>query len=200
MHVLQRLPCDNIDMGQNEFGELASAWESIATIIALIAAAGWAILHFTQRREGHPYVEFTAEIRFVRKHDQWWIVELIAWVENKGKVQHLIDNFAFDLHALFVDDEVEQSAELNGQVYFPHQIAGSPFMPTGFGQTFVDPGVKAHYSHVTCVPESATTLIMHAWFDYGRRWYQSKKRRTFHAAEATVRVPANEAEFLKLHV
>jgi hypothetical protein len=110
-------------MAYEEFNQLAGAIESLMTILALAIGGYWAYWRFIRQREGRPHVQFSADIVFIRKQGDWWIVEFVAWLENKGKVQHLIKDFHFDVHALFADDPVEVSADFRGQVFFPHEIA-----------------------------------------------------------------------------
>lgn len=35
------------------------------------------------------------------------MIELIALIENKGKAQHRMKDFGFDLNALFTNDKIE---------------------------------------------------------------------------------------------
>jgi hypothetical protein len=56
-------------------------------------------------------------------------------------------------------------------------------MPEGMNETFIDPGVKTHYSYIAPVSEKATTLLMHTWFNYADENAQ-------HSAEKTVSVPS----------
>jgi hypothetical protein len=165
-----------------EMQQAAEAAQAVATIIALCLGGWWTYSRFVRQREDHPHIEFSVEIKFVRKVSEWWVVELIAWLENKGKVQHRIESFEFDLAGLFPKDPVQLSKEWGNQLHFPQEIAKGSWMPQGWRDTFIDPGIRAHYSFVTRVPADALVLLMHAWFRYPNRKEQ-------HSAEITVAVP-----------
>jgi hypothetical protein len=68
------------------FNHLAGAIESIATLAALIVGGYWTYTRFIKQRENFAFIEFTVDINFIGKQNAWWIVELIAYLENKGKV------------------------------------------------------------------------------------------------------------------
>src|SRR5437764_6890490 len=124
-----------------------------------------------------------AEIRVVGKHSEGWIVELVAVITNKGKVQHRLETFEFDLNALDFTDPVELRTEWGNQVHFPHLITKGSFLPDGTQYFFIDPGSTARYSHVTRVPPTVQFVILHAWFEY------PGKIKLHHAAETTAMLP-----------
>ena len=122
-------------------------------------------------------------MEFVGKQGDFWIVELIGTLENKGKVQHKIGQFNFDLSAITEDDRIEVSEKWGGQVDFAHKVLEGSFLPHEFGFFFIDPGVKAKYSYIARVPTNSTFLIFHCWFSY------RDERGYSHTAERTVKVP-----------
>jgi hypothetical protein len=158
---------------------------SAATSIALLVAAVWASFKFIRQRENHPLIDFTADITFHKKLGDWWIVELIAFIENKGKVQHRVKDFDFDLASLSGSDEVITSEEFGGQVHFPHLISKGSFRPKKYGEFFIEPGLKNKYSYITRVPVGAQVVILHTWFEY-------LDGKHSHSAEVTRRVPTKE--------
>lgn len=168
------------------FKNLMAGLQSIVTAMALIIGGIWAIWRFRRQREAHPHVEFTADIIFVDEWRDWWIVELISHLENKGKVQHRIENFEFDLFGLYDEDPIQPSKQFGGQVYFPNLIARGSWLPERCDYFFIEPGVKAKYSFVARVPKRARTIILHSWFEYG-----DGKRS--HTAERTVACPREGA-------
>jgi len=165
-----------------DFNSLAGGFESIATISALLVGAYWTYTRFVRQREDHALVDFTADIEFIGKHDNWWIVELTSNIENKGKVQHRISEFAFDLYAINCSDPIELNEEFGGQVHFPHLVTKGSWMPKKYNSFFIDPGTKAKYSFITRIPTAAQFVIIHSWFSYNERGAS-------HAAERTVQVP-----------
>ena len=163
--------------------DLASIVQSLITPLALIAGGIWAYRRYVVEESRFPHIETSAEINFVGIHGDYWIVELRAILNNKGKVQHKIEKFGFDLNALFSDDRVSPSPSWGGQIDFPHEIACGSLLPESFLYFVIGPGVTAKYSFVTRVPKHATHVILHCWFDYcDRRGYS-------HTMESTARVP-----------
>ena len=44
--------------------------------------------------------EFSADIQFIGVQNGFWVAELIATVENKGKAQHRMEEFGFDVSGI----------------------------------------------------------------------------------------------------
>jgi hypothetical protein len=165
------------------FNNLFSAIASMATTISLVVGGIWVYRRYIREEEKYPHIQSSANMEFVGKQDDFWIVELIGTLENKGKVQHKISQFNFDLNAINDDDRIEVSKEWGGQVSFPHKILDDSFLPHKLDFFFIDPGVKAKYSYIVRVPKNATFLIFHCWFSY------ADQRGYSHTAERTVKVP-----------
>lgn len=164
------------------FSYLYGGIESIATILALLVGAFWAIRLYLRQRENVPWIEFTADIAIIGKHGNDWIVELVALLENKGKVQHRLFGPHFALDALNQGDPlIVNTQQFNGQTQFPHSVLKGTFLPQSSAYFFVEPGVRAKYSYVTHVPANTRFLIMHTWFKY-------PDGRHGHSAECTVEV------------
>jgi hypothetical protein len=170
-----------------QFGELAGAIESIATIIALAVGAYWTYGRFVRNREDHPLIQFWLEIRVIGTIEKNWIIELLAYVENKGKVQHQLNDLAFDLNGLLEDDILNSSEEFGGQSYFPHELRRGSWLPHNFQYFFVEPGIQAKYSYITHVPINSRFLMLHGWFQY-------PNSSNAHSAEKTIALP-NVATF-----
>lgn len=155
---------------------------SAATAVALLVAAIWAYFRFIRQRENYPFIDFTVDITFHKRIGNWWIVELVAYIENKGKVQHKLDYFKFDLFSLNDSDKITTSKEIGGQVYFPNKLAESSFLPQKTKYFFIEPGSKNKYSYITRVPVEAEIVILHSWFNYLDGEHS-------HTAEITSKVP-----------
>lgn len=163
--------------------DLLKAVESVATLIALGIGGTWAYVKLVKRREHAPRIEFTVDIAFIGSQGGYWLVELLALVENKGLVRHLIREFAFDLRALRIDDPVrEGSAEINGQTEIPHLVKRGAWIPKGWESTFIEPGLRTRYSYVAALPKTASFALLHGRFDY-------HGETVFHTADRLVRVP-----------
>jgi hypothetical protein len=161
----------------------ASTFESVVTASSFIVGGIWVYMKFIRQQEDYSNIEFSADMNFIGKQADYWIVELIALVENKGKVQHKMEEFNFDLNALLSTDNVEVSNDWGGQVNFPQELAKGSFLPKHSKSFFIGPGVKAKYSYVARIPQDATFLIFHCWFKYIDR------KESGHTAEKSVRVP-----------
>jgi hypothetical protein len=149
-----------------------------------IGVAGWwAYTRYIRQGENYPHIQTRAEIEFIGKADKFWIVEVRAVLENKGKVQHRFSELAFNLEGIFENDSIEVSKQWGGQVNFPHLIAKGSFLPAAFSFFLLGPGVVAKYSYLTRVPQEATFVMLHCWFRY------SDGRKLGHAMEKTVQVP-----------
>jgi len=173
---------------------LAQAAQGGATALALIVGGIWSYRKFVLQQEKYPHIETSADINFIGKHKEYWVIEIIAWVENKGTAQHRMSAFDFDLYHLLADDTLEEDARFGGQVAFPHCTKKGSLIPTRYSLFFVDPGVKAKYSYITKVPAEATMLIFHWSFKY------ADGRGYGHTAEITKRIPKGEAEdFVQPH-
>jgi hypothetical protein len=163
--------------------DIAAIFQSTITPVALIVGGIWAYRRYVIEAKNLAHIETSADIIFVGQQGDFWIVELLAILNNRGNVQHKIEKFAFDLNAIFSDDPIEVSEKWGGQLNFPHEIARGSFLPESFRYFFVGPSVTAKYSYVARVPKSATHLILHCRFDYVDR------PRSSHTMEKTVRVP-----------
>lgn len=156
--------------------------ESLATILAIGIGGIWTYRRFIRQRENHSLIDFSVDIVFHSKLKDWWIVEVVAYIENKGKVQHKIELFEFELASLNSTDKVEITEQFGGQVHFPNIITKGSFLPKKYRYFFVEPGLKNKYSFITRVPADTDLLILHSWFNY-------LDGKHSHSAEVTKKVP-----------
>lgn len=164
--------------------DFAATLQSFGTIVFAVFGGAWAFWKFGLGQERYPHIETSADVVFIGQHGAYWIVELIAYVENKGKAQHRMAKFDFDLSSIEKQDDLIDAEEFGGQVLFPHPVKAGSFLGD-FDYFVIDGGVKSKYSYVTKVPKSSEFLIFHYWFEYG------DKRKFSHAAEKTVAVPSS---------
>jgi hypothetical protein len=166
--------------------ELIKDWsslvQSLVSVLSIIVGGWWIYAKFVRAQEKYPNIEFSADINVIGEQGGSLIVELIAYVENKGKAQHRMDEFKFDLNALLPQDSVLADQRWGGQIDFPHEICVGSFLPARSKFFFVDPGTKAKYSYIAKVPKEATFLILHCRFEYVGRG------KTGHTAEKTIKV------------
>src|SRR5215207_8765415 len=76
-----------------EWKNLAAATQSAATIASFVVGGIWVYTKYIRQQERYPNIEFSADVQFIGVQDGFWITELIATVENKGKAQHRMEEF-----------------------------------------------------------------------------------------------------------
>jgi hypothetical protein len=168
--------------------------QAIATIVVATAVGIWTIFSVWKRGEFSPRIEFKVDVNFVGIHDDQWLVELVALVDNKGMVRHEIKSFTFTVQAMMRDDKVQQGdCSINCQTLIPHKIGGGSWLPKDWCSTFIEPGINTRYSHVASVPVDTEFVLIHGKFDYEN--YGS------HTADKLLAVPrdnrGNESELLR---
>ena len=98
-------------MSLEDVKSIADIVTNVATVTGIVIGGAWAYRRFVREEEDYPHIEFSADIQFVARKNGWWIVELVAVIENKGRVQHRVRDFKFDLAALDVASPVEVSKQ-----------------------------------------------------------------------------------------
>lgn len=156
--------------------------ESLVTILAIIIGGIWTYTNFIQQRQNKALIDFTVDVVFHHFQQGYWIVELVAIIENKGKVQHRIYDFKYDLASIDNDQDVTINPTFGNQVNFPNIISEGSFLPKEYGYFFNEPGLKNKYSFLARVPESSSLIILHSWFTYSDGKHS-------HSAECTKKVP-----------
>ena len=164
------------------FKDWGAPLQSFATVLSMLVGGYWVYNKYVRADERYPNVEFTADINIIGAQQGLLVVELIAFVENKGKAQLKMEGLDYDLNALLRNDPVLRDEKWGGQVNFPNEMCKGPFLPQEYDYFFVDPGTNAKYSYITCVPDTTTFLMLHCKFVYFGRGKQ-------HSAEKTIQVP-----------
>ena len=139
--------------------------ELVAGLCVVLLVGAWlAYRRYRAMESSYAHIETALDISFLGQQGSFWIVELKAILSNRGAVQRRIHKFRFDLNAIHADDPIDASTR--GQVNFTNEIAKGSFVPRGYAYCVVGPTVTATYTYVARVPEAATFLILHCWFDY----------------------------------
>lgn len=185
--------------------------QSVATVSALAIGGWWTYKKFIMQGENRPLIVFSADIEFHALKDDYWIVELIAYIENKGKVQHRVNKFDFILEGLSLQNKVELNKIHREQVDFPLVLVKNSFLPGNKNNEdgnsiksgdnfkagkpidyfFIEPGLKNKYSYIARIPLSTEVVLMHTWFEY------EFSKNSCHTAEVTKRVPRSIDEILQ---
>jgi hypothetical protein len=137
-----------------------------------------------EQREHAPKVDFRVDLRFVGPHQDAWITEVLAFIDNKGLVKYETQSLDFELRALLESDPLAIGDESIGfQTYIPHVLVTGTWLPATWSNTFIEPGIATKYSYVTSVPRNATIVLLHARVEY------VSDVEVAHTAEALVAVP-----------
>jgi hypothetical protein len=171
-------------MSYQEFHDFAGAWQAWLTCASIIIGGGWVYLRFIRQEEKFPHIESAAEIKLIGRQGGIWVAEIVAVLENKGKVPHRVATFTFDFNAIHASDVIQTSPQWRGQVDFSHKIAQGSFLPPDTAFFFIGPGVKARYSWIAKVPGEATMLNLHCTFQYMDRQQAS------HTMETSISLPS----------
>lgn len=91
---------------------------NIITFIAVILGGIWAVNQFTIKREFASQVEFTAGIEFIGVHTDYWIIEIIAMVNNKGGSHLKMHEFIFKLRSIENENLEIGEKKVNFQTVF----------------------------------------------------------------------------------
>ena len=165
-----------------DYQTLFSIFQSLVTTISIIIAGLWAYNRFIIQQERYPNLIFTADISIIGQHKGETLVEIISFIENKGKTQHKMDNFNFDISAIYRNEELVPSPKWGNQIDFYHTIANGSFLPLQMSFFFVDPGTTAKYSYITKLPSETAFAILHCTFNY------ADKRNYLHTAEKIIKI------------
>jgi hypothetical protein len=191
-------------MSWEDWKDASALFQSFVTAVGIVFGGIWAYRRYVLQEESNSYIEFSADVNFVGKQTKWWIVEIIGIIENKGKVQHRMREFEFELDAIYSEDPAVLNPRWGNQVNFGHSVARGSFLPRSSKFFFIAPTVKASYSHVTLVPAEARFLILHCRFSYPntlldriRNLIPKYRAIRSHVAEKTVRVPDEESDIGK---
>ena len=157
----------------------------IKSLSALLAVLGglWAIYKFYIRDEHFPRIQFDVEINFIGKEKDQHIIEIIAYLENKGVVPIKLTELEFSLRGLKHGEElVEGNENINKQLFLPHKVKEAPWLSDTWNYTFVYPSVRTRYTHVAMVSDVYSFLLVRGLFIY-------ESDEDFHTSAKLVQVP-----------
>jgi hypothetical protein len=75
-------------MTLTDLKDILSIIQLTVHIVAFLTAGIWAYARFVLRRQKEPHAEFDMDLSFVGIQDGFWLVEVSAFVENKGQRRH----------------------------------------------------------------------------------------------------------------
>jgi hypothetical protein len=156
--------------------------ESAAKVIGILIAGFWAIRLYIRNSENNPHVEFDLDIVFLKKVDKYWITEITANFDNKGKVRHIFSNLTFNIHGITANDPILRNVEYSEQVSFPHEILNGALLPIKQKLLLVEPGVKFSFAYIINIPDDMEVIKVHSYWMYD-------KTKDMHAAQRAFAVP-----------
>lgn len=165
-----------------DWDSICKRFEEVASGFAVIIGGSWVLYSFILQRERHPKINFSCSINFIGKHQEEWLIEIVAILNNVGKAQHVMKSLTFDLNGIYPQETFKEVDRWNKQVDFPHSIKKGTFFPDYWEFSFVDAGVTSKYSHVTTIPQNYEYLLLHCSFQY-------KYKKYMHTTETTVKIP-----------
>jgi hypothetical protein len=158
-------------MSLDDWKNIFSIVQSVATILALAVGGVWAYTKFVYRREKEPRAEVDIDLGFVGIQDKRRLVEVSVYLENKGDVRHPVRNLRVDLLYLLNDETVSDGdSDINYQIKFPHSIKR-----VLWDETHIDSHLRYRNSYITAIPLEATFVLVFAKFEYKNESFPSQK-------------------------
>jgi len=157
--------------------------KNIFESIAILIGGGWAFWKFVIQREGKPKIEFNVDFKVIGIHQNEYVTEIIAELQNKGLVREKIYDFKFDL--LYLSDKdniVEGGDEILKQLLFNKRIRRQEWFPQKWKYTFADPGIVQRYTYVTHLPIDTKFVLVRSKFKY------TDRKSDFQGAQKTFRI------------
>ncbi|MCG7549324.1 hypothetical protein [Pseudoalteromonas sp. Of7M-16] len=162
--------------------DYSSLIKSVSLLLGVIGGL-FAIYKFYRRDEHFPRVQFDVEINFVGKEDDKHVVEIVAYLDNKGVVPIKLTELEFSLRGLKSGEPLEEGDnKINKQLKLPHKIKDAPWIADMWEHTFVYPGVRTRYTHAAIVDDKYNYLLVRGLFIY-----ESDEK--FHTSAKLVKVP-----------
>ncbi|BDX06507.1 hypothetical protein [Planctobacterium marinum] len=162
--------------------DVASLVKSLSALVAVLGGL-WAVYKFYKRDEHFPRVQFDVDINFIGEKSEQHIIEVVAYLENKGVVPIKLTELEFSLRGLKHDDKlIEGDKSINRQLKLPHKVKDARWLSDTWNHTFVYPGVRTRYTHVTSIGGEYGFLLVRGLFIY-------ESDEDFHTSAKLVEVP-----------
>ncbi|HMV45493.1 MAG TPA: hypothetical protein PK079_01440 [Leptospiraceae bacterium] len=167
-----------INFNLDAFTKYVDLLKFIVEFIALLIGSGFGFYRFILKKEFHPKIQFSVELNVIDRTSKGWLVEVIAFIENKGSVRHLIDtnDFTFTIRYLTKKSNFSNDITIQKEKFytlnFDNKVEDSTnkgyfqMLPNFFGETFIDPSVKQKYSCPLVILNDATHVLVISKFRY----------------------------------
>jgi hypothetical protein len=151
------------------FASVAAGIESLITALGFVAAGLWTYGRFVNRREAHARLAFDPIIRFVMETDDVWMAEVVAQIENRGEVRHVIREIRYELGLCDRVPAGPMASTGSLESILPGtKIAERSWLPDGCEYIFVEPGVKAEFCACVAIPKSTQLICLKGFFSSGK--------------------------------
>jgi hypothetical protein len=155
---------------------------SVIQALLLIIGGVWTFFALVLRRELAARVELSIDVPFIGVHKNYWLAEVVAYVDNKGLRRHKVVDFSFWVRYMTDRDSITYGDEsINYQVVFPQEIENvcykvqaeikekrRSWVHPKAEYTYVEPGIRQRYSYVIAIPCDAKFVLVHGSFEYKR--------------------------------
>lgn len=145
--------------------DVSDVFSNVISGLAILVAGSWAFRKYVLRLEDDPRIEFFVDVNFVGLEGDEWVVEILAFIENKGDVPHTIKEIYFGLRALERGKKIELGDDkIHGQAYFSELLSETTWMSKAqqegqFGVLY--PGISMRYNYVYKIPPNLSFLLLH---------------------------------------
>ncbi len=153
-----------------------------SSLIAILAGI-YAFYKYFKRDELFPRVQFDVDVNFIGFQNDEIIIEIVAVLENRGVVPIKLNDLEFSLRSIKNGEELNFGDDkINGQLLFGTKIKSSSWIGKHWNYTFVYPGVKTRYTHVSKISRETKFLLLRGIFLY-------KNDDDFHTSAKCFKVP-----------
>jgi hypothetical protein len=143
-------------------------FQPLIAVLVGVASGAWVLRRHYARREHDPRIQFRVGVRLVGHHGKHWVVELLAFMQNRGEVPHRMSALNINLRGLRAGDPmVVDPTRFRGQLPFPHALVP----PDGGEQSLMPevrdnrvmlyPSTSMRYMYVAIVDDSMRFLLIH---------------------------------------
>ena len=148
--------------------DLATTLQSLATVVAVAVGGFWTYRRFVHMREDMPHLEYDVDVVFIGSFGGHWLVELVASVQNKGAVRHVVRDLLFEVRSINESDSMPLSVgePKHHLVHFGHLLVEGSWLHPDWDYAFVDSGVGTTYRRAGLVPMDARFVKIVGEFSY----------------------------------
>ncbi len=162
----------------DDFKKFGDLLRFTVELIALTIGSSLGFYRFILKKEFHPKIQFNIDLNVIDKTSKGWLIEVIAFIENKGSVRHIIyaKDFTFTVRYLTKKSNISNNTTIQEEKFYTLNFDNKvddgtnkgyfQMLPNFFGETFIDPSVTQKYSCPLSIPKDATHVLVISKFRY----------------------------------